>query len=123
MSFEDLFPETLYEANIQKKSVCLVCAKDKATSLLRSTSREVAPICKNCAADWNWYGYAIFKKIRPKQLRRSLVWYKILYWFDTQSPLQLYRDAKKYFWIGQLNLKNILRVEKNDSNRIKEISS
>src|SRR5271167_1164289 len=96
MSFEDLFPETLYETHIQKKSVCLVCAKDKATSLLRSTSREVAPICTKCAADWNWYGYTIFKKIHPKQLRRKLIWYKMFHWFSIQSVMQLRRDAKVF---------------------------
>jgi hypothetical protein len=96
MSFEDLFPETLYETHIQKSSVCLVCAKNKATSLLRSTSREIAPICQKCAADWNWYGYAIFKKIQPKELLKNLIYYKILHWFSIQSSMQLYADVKVF---------------------------
>ena len=59
-------PEPLYETYTlsSKDKVCLVCGQVLATSVLRTTTAEIVPLCRGCAMDWNWYGYQTQKKIK-----------------------------------------------------------
>lgn len=72
------FPEPLFEALLYDKKVCLVCGKSKASSVLRTIEKPLIPICKGCASDWNCYGYAILKKVKPKTLILNLFKFKIM---------------------------------------------
>ncbi len=113
MSFDDLFPETLYEANLHNtKKVCLVCGSGKAETILRTIDREVAPICKNCGSDWNFYGYEIFKKIKPKTLIQNILKYKVFNIFGSQSLWKTYKDIQ-IFQKWSIGMKKWLKGRKN----------
>jgi len=57
--------------------MCLVCARALAGSVLRTTNREVVPLCQDCATDWNIYGYEILKRIKPMRLLKRTVLFKL----------------------------------------------
>jgi hypothetical protein len=92
MSFE--FPEPLWEANFFDNKPCLVCGNDKAVSVLRTIETEIAPICKNCSCNWNFYGYNALKKVKPKQLIFNLIKFKLKHPFCGKI-FTIYKDLKK----------------------------
>lgn len=73
------FPEPLYESHCTGKKICLVCGSAKATTALRTTEKEIVPICKACSCNWNFYSYYILTKIKPKTLILNLLKFKILH--------------------------------------------
>jgi transposase-like protein len=93
--FDDLFPETLFEANLlEGTKVCLACGSRKAVSVLRTIDREVIPICKHCSFNWNFYGYEILKKIKPKKLIWNLIKFKLRHpfiggWYSIYTQLKV----------------------------------
>lgn len=91
--FDDLFPEPLYETYITKKKICLVCGSAKAVSVLRTPSTEIFPLCEGCSTRWNFYGYEIFKKVKPKQLLWNLVKFKLLHPFY-DGYVSIYKNLK-----------------------------
>lgn len=59
------FPEPLFESFYYPiNRACLVCGKYKAYSTL-CTTKPIIPICRDCSANWNFYGYGILKKVKP----------------------------------------------------------
>jgi hypothetical protein len=87
------FPEPLYETYICKKKVCLVCGSAKAKSVLRTTTTEIFPICSGCSFGWNFYGYEILKKVKPKQLIWNLVKFKLMHPFYG-GLISIYKNLK-----------------------------
>jgi NAD-dependent SIR2 family protein deacetylase len=87
------FPEPLFEAIFYSKKVCLVCGQTKASSVLRTTDRELIPLCKSCSSEWNFYGYYILKKIKPKTLILNLIKFKILHPFH-DNVVSIYKSMK-----------------------------
>jgi hypothetical protein len=88
------FPEPLWEACFFGNKPCLVCGRNKATSVLRTTSVEIAPICKDCSFNWNFYGYDALKKVKPKQLIFNLLKFKLIHPF-CGSIFTIYKDLKR----------------------------
>lgn len=109
--WEDMFPQPLYETStgIEKK-ICLVCGKDKSYSVLRTTSKTIVPLCRDCSTDWNWYGYGILKKINPKTLMRSILKYKLLHWFEVQSIIKCCHDLRDFKAWSQKQKKFLKKV-------------
>lgn len=92
MSFE--FPEPLFEvAYCCGNKVCLVCGSKKATSALRTTTKEIFPLCKDCSFGWNFYSYHILTKIKPKNLILNLIKFKILHPFYG-NIIEIYRNLQ-----------------------------
>jgi len=87
------FPEPLFESHLQGSRMCLVCARNLADSVLRTTSREVVPLCKDCAADWNIYGYEILRRIKPKRLIKRTLLFKLQHPFQP-SARSIVRDIR-----------------------------
>jgi hypothetical protein len=87
-------PEPLYESHLEEKKMCLVCAKNYASTALRTTDRIVVPICGDCSTDWNFYGYHILKRIKPARLIRRLIVFKLLRLFRKPSLRTIIRDIK-----------------------------
>ncbi len=75
------FPEPLFEALLYDKKICLVCGETKASTVLRTISNPLIPLCKTCSVEWNFYGYSILKRIKPKELIINLIKFKILHPF------------------------------------------
>ena len=93
---EEITPEPLYESYLlPSPKVCLTCARGPAHSGLYSGPRLVVPICKECAADWNFHGYDLLKKVRPKQLLLRLANYKLFHLFSRPGPVEISRDLKE----------------------------
>lgn len=95
-TWDDLFPEPLWETPCfmgSKKKICLVCGSAKATSVLRTSSTEIFPICTGCSFNWNFYGYEIFKKIKPKKLIWSLIKFKLTHPFY-DGIISIYKNFK-----------------------------
>ena len=89
------FPEPLYETTyMQSRRMCLVCARKHAESVLRTTEKEIVPLCKDCASDWNAYGYSILKRIKPIRLIRRTLVFKILHPFQQPSLRTIWHDIK-----------------------------
>lgn len=89
------FPEPLYETTyMQSRRMCLVCARKHAESVLRTTEKEIVPLCKDCAADWNAYGYSILKRIKPFRLIRRTLVFKILHLFQQPSLRIIWQDIQ-----------------------------
>jgi hypothetical protein len=89
------FPEPLYEATyLQSRRMCLVCARKYAESVLRTTEKEIVPLCEDCAADWNFYGYLILKRIKPTRLIWRTLGFKILHPFQQPSLRTIWQDIK-----------------------------
>lgn len=90
------FPEPLYETYCfmgGKKRVCLVCGRGKAVSILRTTTTEIFPLCSGCSFGWNFYGYEIFKKVKPKQLLWNIVKFKFRHPFY-DGYISIYKNLK-----------------------------
>jgi hypothetical protein len=89
------FPEPLYESTfLSNPRMCLVCARKHAESVLRTTDQEIVPLCKDCAADWNLYGYLLLKRIKPGQLIRRTAVFKMLHPFQQPSMRTIWHDIK-----------------------------
>jgi len=89
------FPEPLYETTfLQSRRMCLVCARKFAESVLRTTVKEIVPLCKDCAVDWNFYGYLILKRIKPSRLIWRTLVFKILHPFQPPSLRTIWQDIK-----------------------------
>lgn len=90
----DDLPQPLWEANLWgKKRLCLVCAKSCATMMLRSTGNdEIVPLCKNCSLDWNIYGYTILKRIKPWNLIKKVIWFKLFKPFQQPTLSTIWKD-------------------------------
>lgn len=96
LTWDDLFPEPLWETPCfmsSKRKICLVCGSAKAISVLRTTTTEIFPICSGCSFNWNFYGYEIFKKIKPKKLIWNLIKFKLIHPFY-DNPISIYNNLK-----------------------------
>jgi hypothetical protein len=51
----------------------------KAKTVLRNTDRDVCPLCEDCSADWNFYGYRVLKRIKPLRLLWHIFWFKLMH--------------------------------------------
>jgi transposase-like protein len=95
------FPEPLYESFfLRKPKLCLVCGRNKAETVLRNTGRDVCPLCKDCGADWNIYGYNVLKRIKAMKLLRNICLFKLGHWFQP-SALTIWGDIKSFKQWGQ----------------------
>lgn len=95
-TWDDLFPEPLWETPCfmgSNRKVCLVCGSAKAISVLRTTNKDIFPICNKCSFNWNFYGYEIFKRIKPKKLIWNLIKFKIMHPFY-DNPISIYKGLK-----------------------------
>jgi len=101
------FPEPLWEAHLQtkRKKLCLVCSQEWAVMALRGDNSEIVPICKGCSADWNFYGYEILKRIKPKRLITRTLWFKLKHpfscslwdvWKDVQGLQKWVKKMRKW---------------------------
>ena len=111
---EAMTPEPLFESYyMPKRHVCLRCGKARATSLLYTPMgmRPVLPMCKDCATDWNWYGYYALKRIQPKSLIWNLIKFKFWHPFSRPSGFDLYRDIRNMLrWVRKMrHLKTLVR--------------
>jgi len=89
------WPDPLYEcAWVTGKRVCLACGSNKAETCLRY-SKEVVPLCKGCSCAWNGHGYCVLQRLKPYQLIKNLIWYKITHPFEV-SWITILRDLKTY---------------------------
>lgn len=89
------FPEPLYEtAFLQSRKMCLICAGKHAESVLRTTDKEIVPLCKDCAADWNCYEYLILKRITAGRLAWRTMVFKSLHPFQQPSLRTIWQDVK-----------------------------
>jgi hypothetical protein len=86
------FPEPLFETHLAKPKVCLVCGRREAEMVLRTTNDEIVPLCRDCSADWNVYGYQILRRIKPGRLIRRLLTFKLRHPFRPPSVAALWRD-------------------------------
>ena len=97
------FPEPLFETHLLASKVCLVCGQRKATTVLRTTNDEIVPLCGECSADWNVYGYQILRRIHPGRLIRRLVMFKLGHPFQPPSMRSLWHDiAGLKNWAGKM---------------------
>jgi hypothetical protein len=97
------FPEPLFEAHLNQQKVCLICAKRFAKTVLRTTDREIVPLCEDCSSDWNLYGYPILKRIKPGVLLRRLLAFKLRHPFRRPSWLTIGRDINGLKdWAGKM---------------------
>jgi hypothetical protein len=85
-------PEPLFESHLHQRKTCLVCGERYARTVLRTTGREVVPLCENCSADWNIYGYQILRRIKPGPLLRRLLAFKLRHPFARPSLRAIWRD-------------------------------
>jgi len=91
---EAMTPEPLYESFLlPTPKVCLICACRPAISALYSGTRLIVPLCKECAADWNAYGYDILKRVRPKQLVLRLAKYKAIHPLGRPGLIEICTDV------------------------------
>jgi hypothetical protein len=108
MNFE--FPDPLWQANFFGNKPCLACGNHKATSVLRTVDTEIVPICTDCAVGWNFYGYDILKKVKPKTLIFNLFKFKLKHPF-CGSVFTIYKDLKRMqAWAARMK-----RIMKNMS--------
>jgi hypothetical protein len=117
-----LFPETLYEALSTSPRICLACGWGPGHSVLRSTDREVVPLCRDCSHRWNFYGYEIFRghgrglqpAARPSTavLVARVLAYKYVNWFRCPSLWSLYRGLRVYADWGE-KMKRFRKGRKN----------
>ena len=110
---ENMIPEPLYESiYLPTTKVCLICGIHPAKSVLYSSTfgKPIIPICKDCSFGWNFYGYYILKKIKPKRLFWHLVKYKLFHLFRKPSFIDIYRDVNTMLeW--SLKMKRLLRKD------------
>src|SRR5262245_40112228 len=97
------FPDPLFESAVEGTKLCLVCAKKPASSSLWTVNRPVVPLCDDCRADWNFYGYLILKKITPAKLISGIVTFKLTHPFQAPSWATLWRDVRGFQnWSAQM---------------------
>ncbi len=97
------FPEPLFESHLHQRKICLVCARKYAKTVLRSTDREIVPICEDCSADWNFYGYQILKRIKPGPLVKGLLWFKARHLLGQPTWRTIWRDIRLLKeWAGRM---------------------
>ena len=87
------FPEPLFETNVDGKRLCLVCAKKLASRALWAGVKQVVPLCDDCTADWNIYGYLVLRRAKPAALISSIVKYKLRHPFQAPSSMTIWRDV------------------------------
>ena len=87
-------PNPLFETDVVGNRLCLVCTKKKASRALWTVHKQVAPLCRDCAADWNMYGYLILRQIKPAQLFSGILKYKLLHPFQEPSVATIWRDVR-----------------------------
>ena len=92
----DEFPEPLFESFVEGKKLCLVCARKQASGALWTVNRPVVPLCDDCRADWNFYGYLILKRVKPARLVWGIVKYKLLHPFQEPSYATIWRDVSAF---------------------------
>jgi hypothetical protein len=92
----DDFPEPLFETSLEGKRLCLVCARKHASRALWTVRRPVVPLCDDCRADWNLYGYLILKKIKPASLISNILKFKLHHPFQSPSLLTVWRDVRRF---------------------------
>jgi hypothetical protein len=92
MPMDDL-PEPLFESSVEGARLCLVCTKRSATGALWTVSRPVVPLCDDCRADWNFYGYQILKRVRPTRLIWGIAKYKMLHPLQGPGLTAIWRDV------------------------------
>lgn len=90
------FPEPLFESHLHNRKICLACATRFAKTVLRTTDREVVPLCEDCASDWNIHGYQILRRIKPAKLVRRLATFKLRHPFRPPSWPALWRDLRGF---------------------------
>ena len=97
------FPDPLFETDVEGDHLCLVCGSAQARRALWTVHRLVVPLCEDCRADWNCYGYLIFRKITPTRLLSSIVKYKLLHPFRAPSWRGIWRDLRGFQeWARQM---------------------
>jgi hypothetical protein len=77
---DELFPEPLYEsAAVSGERLCFLCGDRRArTALMTPSSAEpVVPLCRECSAEWNMYGFRVLRRIRPAALLLKVVKWSI----------------------------------------------
>jgi len=90
------FPEPLYETELHGRRVCMACGEKRAVKVLRTTQREIVPLCEDCSRRWNVHGYQILKRIRPGKLISRLVLFKLLHPFQQPSLCRIWDDLKSF---------------------------
>jgi len=97
------FPEPLFESCVEGRRLCLVCARKPARRALWTVSRPIVPLCEDCRADWNFYGYLILRRIKPGDLILRVIQYKLLHPFQAPSCLAIWRDLRAFQeWAGTM---------------------
>jgi hypothetical protein len=84
-------PEPLYESVADGTMICLVCARRRATSALWAGNRSIVPICVDCSADWNMYGYLALRKIKPASLVTGILKYKLTHPWQEPSIARVWQ--------------------------------
>jgi hypothetical protein len=107
------FPDPLFESAVDGKKLCLVCAKKPASASLRTVCRPVVPLCDDCRADWNFFGYLILKKIKPAKLISGIIKYKMTHPFQAPSWATLWRDVRA-FQEWSAGMKKFLQSRRDD---------
>jgi hypothetical protein len=103
------FPEPLFESFVDGEKLCLVCAQQKASDALRTVTRTIVPLCPDCRADWNLYGYLILRRIKPGLLVRRILSYKLLHPWQKPSWATVWHDVRGLQqWAGKM--KRFLRA-------------
>lgn len=90
------FPEPLFESALASPALCLVCASRRADRVLRTTQAPIVPVCAECAAAWNAYGYQVLKRIRPWPLIRRILWFKLRNPFQAPSLRAVFRHVQAF---------------------------
>jgi hypothetical protein len=95
------FPEPLFEScYITEQKLCLVCGQKKASTVLRNTERDVCPLCEDCSAEWNIYGYSVLKRIKPVRLLGNICLFKLRH--PWQPPFRtIWRDIQSFKQWGE----------------------
>ncbi len=92
----DDLPEPLFESSVVGTRLCLVCARKLASGVLRTVTRPVVPLCDDCRADWNFFGYLILKRVKPGRLISNIIKYKVLHPFQAPSSMTIWRDVQGF---------------------------
>jgi|ERR1043166_6209745 hypothetical protein len=87
-------PDPLFETFVEGKRLCLVCARQPASRALWTVNKQVVPLCPDCVADWNIYGYLILRRIKPRRLVLGILKYKLLHPFQAPSIATIWRDVR-----------------------------
>lgn len=96
------FPQPLFEACLHSKRMCLICG-GRAESVLRTTDREIVPICARCSGEWNFYGYRILKKIRLAGFLRNLTAFKLVHMLRRPAIWTILGDLRNLLkWAKQM---------------------